>query len=330
MMSAQLQRRTVAAMFAAGLVVLVPAVVGPSAHAAEEYVERPYDPPAGSRWLIETEMRSEETKADGLKTLTAKSRAELIVEEKTADGFRVSYVNRGVTLDGTSPSVPLLRLAFKPVENVVIRTTTDRSGKPLRVENLDEVRGAMRAMRDNIVKPFAEKPKLVEILNQIMANLLEGDAQTAARNYLDDVPHLAKAQNTGMRPGEIRRTIDAVPNPLGGGQLKSNVMVHLVSVDASVGTAQYVITRSYDADSMKESLAGVTRRMMMAAGENVTPEQVEKMLKEMTLALDERTVIDVENGVARRLSETTRNVVSARGYRLTKDQTKTVIVTPAP
>lgn len=328
-MSVQPQHRAAATMVVAGLAVLVPMMVGLAAHAAE-YVERPYDPPVGSRWLIETEMRSEETRADGLKTLTAKSRAELTVEEKTADGFRVSYVNRGVTLDGTSPSVPLLRLAFKPIENVVIRAATDSSGKPLRVENLDEVRGAMRSMRDNIVKPFADKPKLVEILNRIMVNLLEGDAQTAARNYLDDVPHLARAQNTGMKPGEIRRTTDALPNPLGGGQLKSNVMFHLVSADSSAGTAQYVVTRSYDADSMKESLAGITRRMMTAAGENVAPEQVEKMLKEMNLALDERTVIDVENGVARRMSETTRNMVSARGYRLTKNQTKTVVVTPVP
>lgn len=330
MMSVQPRYRSVAAvMVAAGLAVLVPAMIGPPARAVE-FIERPYDPPVGSRWLIESEMRSEETKSDGLKTLESKSRAELTIEAKTADGFRIAYVNRGISLGGTSPSVPLLRLAFKPIENVVIRAATDRSGKPLRVENLDEVRGAMRAMRDNIVKPFADKPKLVEILNQIMANLLEVDAQTAARNYLDDIPQLAKAQNTGMNPGEIRRTTDAVPNPLGGGQLKSNVMLHLVSADAAAGTAQYVITRSYDAESMKESLAGVTRRMMMVAGENVTSEQVEKMLKEMNLAFDERTVIDVENGVARKMFETTRNVVSARGHTLTKNQTKIVIVTPAP
>lgn len=329
MMSVQPQYRTAAAIIVAGLAVLVPAMAGPSARAAE-FIESRYDPPVGSRWLIESEVRSEETKSDGLKTLESKSRAELTIEEKTADGFRIAYVNRGISLGGTSPSVPLLRLAFKPIENVVVRAATDRSGKPLRVENLDEVRGAMRAMRDNILKPFADKPKLVEILNQIMTNLLEVDEQTAAKNYLDDIPQLAKAQSTGMKPGEIRRTSDTVANPLGGGQLKSNVMFHLVSADASTGKAQYVSTRSYDADSMKESLAGVTRRMMMAAGENVTPEQVEKMLKEMNMTFDERAVIDVENGVARKMSETTRNVVSARGYTLTKHQIKTVTVTPAP
>jgi hypothetical protein len=323
------RHRAAAAIFAAGIAVLVPAVIRSPAHAAE-FVERLYDPPVGSRWLIESEMRSEETKSDGLKTLESKSRAELTVEEKTADGFRIAYVNRGISLGGTSPSVPLLRLAFKPIENVVIRVATDRSGKPLRVENLEEVRGAMRAMRDNILKPFVGKPKLVEILNQIMSNLLEVDEQTAARNYLDDVPQLATAQSTGMKPGEIRRTTDAVANPLGGGQLKSNVMFHLVSADAATGKVQYVSTRSYDADSMKESLAGITRRMMIAAGENVTSEQVEKMLKEMSLTFDERTVLDVENGVTRKISETTHNVVSARGHTLTKHQTRTVTVMPAP
>ena len=60
----------------------------------------------------------------------------------------------------------------------------------------------------------------------------------------------------------------------------------------------------------------------------VTAEQVEKMLKEMNLTLDERAVIDVENGVTRKISETTHHVVSARGHALTKHQVKTVVVTP--
>lgn len=328
MISAMPRQQTAATILAACAVLLTPAIIPCSARAAE-FVERPYDPPVGSRWIVESEMKSEETKPEGVKTLESKSRAELTIQERTADGFRVAYVNRGVTLGGTSPSVPLLRLAFKPMENVVIRAETDRSGKPVRVENLDEARKAMMAMRDNILKPFADKPQVAEILTQIMANLLDVDEQTAAKHYLDELPQLAKTQNTGMKPGEIRRTSDAMPNPFGGGQLKSNVMVHLVSADAGTGKAQYVITRSYDAESMKDSLAGITRRMMMATGEKVTAEQVEKMLKEMNLTLDERAVIDVENGVTRKISETTHHVVSARGHALTKHQVKTVVVTPA-
>ena len=57
---------------------------------AADTAERPYDPPVCSRWIIESETSSDEVKPDGPQTSLIKSRAELTIEQKTSDGFRIS------------------------------------------------------------------------------------------------------------------------------------------------------------------------------------------------------------------------------------------------
>jgi hypothetical protein len=140
---------------------------------AADVAERPYNPPVGSHWIIESETSADEVRPDGPRTSLIKMRAELTIDEKTADGFRISYVNRGTTTDGNDPSVTLLRSAIRALENVTIRATTDASGKPVRVDNLDEAKAAMRAMKDGMFEPFKDKPQLVALLNQMMTGLIE-------------------------------------------------------------------------------------------------------------------------------------------------------------
>src|ERR1700742_4561446 len=62
--------------------------------------ENIYDPAAGSRWIVETETRGKEVRPDGTATSLVRTRAELTIEQKTADGFRVSYVHRRATTYG--------------------------------------------------------------------------------------------------------------------------------------------------------------------------------------------------------------------------------------
>ena len=107
--------------------------------------EKVYDPPVGSRWTVETETRSEEMRPDGTATSLIRARAELTIEQKTADGFRISYVQRDATVEGNARSVPLRRAYLKVLENVVIRASTDASGKPLHIDNLDEAKASCAA-----------------------------------------------------------------------------------------------------------------------------------------------------------------------------------------
>jgi hypothetical protein len=68
---------------------------------AADAAEPPYDPLVGSHWIIDSETRTEDNRPNDARSSQINIRAELTVEAKTPDGFRITYVNRGATLEGT-------------------------------------------------------------------------------------------------------------------------------------------------------------------------------------------------------------------------------------
>jgi hypothetical protein len=297
---------------------------------AADTVERPYNPPVGSHWIIDTETSSESQRPEGLQTSDIKTHAEMTVEEKTADGFRISYVNRGASFEGNAPMLPLMQSAVKALENVTIHATTDLSGKPIRVDNLDEAKTAMRAMVGTMLTPFKDKPQVAAVMNQMMGRLIEVDAAQAASAYLEEMPVLARAQNTGIKQGEIKRSSDSADNPLGGGVLKSNTTFELTQADAATGKRVFVKTTAYDDASLKEMTQTVSRKLLAASGDPTKAEQIDKLVKSMALSLDERTTYEVEDGMTRKVSEKSVSRASAMGHALSKTEIKTVTVTRAP
>jgi hypothetical protein len=217
------------------------------------------------------------------------------------------------------------------MENVAFRATTDLAGKPVRIDNLDEAKVALRNVVGTLTAPFQDKPQVVAILNQMMARFLEADASQAAETYIDDLPALAKAQNTGMKLGEVRRSSMSVDNPLGGsGALKSNMAFELTEVDAATGNRKFVNTTSYDAAAMKDFMQSVTKKLMAASGDSTRPEQVDSLVKAMQLSQDERAVFEVEDGMTRKITEKSVLIVRAFGHNLSKTETRTITVTRAP
>lgn len=296
---------------------------------AAEPLERPYNPPVGSRWIIELETTTEQMRPEGPRNSQIRMRSELTIDERIADGFRISYVNRGTTVDGNDPSMTLLRSAIKALENVTIHATTDASGKPVRVDNLDEAKAAMRAMKDGMFEPFKDKPQVIAVLNQMMSGLIDVDASQAATTYIDELPALAKAQATGMKPGEVRRSSSSAENPLGGGALRSNAVFEMIGADAT-GKLTFVNTTSFDAGSLKDFVQSFAKRLLAAGGDGTKPEQVDALIKSMKLSLDERTVYEVEDGMTRKISEKSVTAAGAMGHALSKTETRTVTVTRAP
>ena len=75
-------------LFGATIVALLSLIAtqGRDADAAE----RPYDPPVGSHWIIESETRTEDTRPEGPRSSLINMRSEMTVEAKTPDGFRIS------------------------------------------------------------------------------------------------------------------------------------------------------------------------------------------------------------------------------------------------
>src|SRR5579864_3430422 len=114
----------------------------PAAAAEAEAKQAPYDPPVGSRWSIVSEGKEEKIQ-DGksVETTTFTRKEELTIVEKTATGFRVSTVLRAADFHGGKAETGANAL-LGALRDVVIRGVVDQSGKPIRIENLEEVAAA--------------------------------------------------------------------------------------------------------------------------------------------------------------------------------------------
>lgn len=301
-----------------------------SVHAVQgRAAELPFNPPVGSRWIIETVRDTTETRLEGSRKSQINSRAELTIEDRTADGFRITYVQRGTTAEGNDPRLPLIRSAAQALDNVPVRAITDLSGTPVRVENLDEAKAALRTAAGRLAEPFKDKPQIVAVLNQIMSGYLDVDSASAAKSYLDDLPQLAMAQNTGMEPGEVRRSSDTTTNPLGGA-LKTSSTFQLTEADPASGRRVFVSTTAYDPDSVKALIQALSQKAIASAEGKVTPAEIESIVKQMVISLDRTAVYEVEDGMTRRITDKSVTVARAMGRSLEKTATTTITVSRAP
>jgi hypothetical protein len=313
------------AVLVGALAVLVVATLGAArAHAGEPV----YDPPAGSRWIIESEIRDEETRPEGSTTSLVRTRTELTVEEKTPDGFRISWVQRGATVEGNARGVQLRRAYAGVQENVVIRASTDSAGKPLRIDNLDEARAAMRHSADGLATQFADRPAARALFDQLMSELTEVDSAGAASAYVGALAVLAVAQNTGMKPGEFRWTSKPAENPLGGDALNSNERFERVDADSSRLT--FVKVTSIDAASMSDFMQSFAKGLLAASGDSVTPQRVDLLVKSMVFSFDKRAEFEVEDGMTRKVSEKSTTVFRGMEQNLIQTEERTIAMTRAP
>jgi hypothetical protein len=292
--------------------------------------EKLYDPAVGSRWIVETETRGEEVRPDGTATSLVKARAELTIEQKTADGFRISYVHRGAVVEGNARSVPLRRAYMKALENVVIHASTDAAGKPLRIDNLDAARDQMRAAADELAGQFDHRPAARALFDQLMTELVEVDADNAATVYLDALATLAVAQNTGMKPGEFRQAIKPAENPLGGDALKSNVRFELVDGDPGANRLKFVNVTSIDPAALNDFMQSFARSLLAASGDSVTPELVNRLVNSMVFSFDKRADFEVEDGMTRKVADKSTTVFRGMEQNLIQNDARTITVTPAP
>ena len=290
--------------------------------------EKVYDPPVGSRWTVETETHSEEIRPDGTATSLIKARAELTIEQKAPDGFRISYVHRDATVEGNARSVPLRRAYLKALENVVIRASTDASGKPLHIDNLDEAKASVRGVSDQLAAEFDQRPAARALFDQLVTELVEVDADGAPAVYIDALATLAVAQNTGMKPGEFRQATKPAENPLGGDALKSNERFELTNADAAASRLKFVNVTSIDPAAMSDFMQSFARGLLAASGDSVTPELVNRLVGSMVFSFDKRAEFEVEDGMTRRVAEKSTTVFRGMEQNLTQTDVQTITVTP--
>jgi hypothetical protein len=299
--------------------------------AAKAFAAEPgYDPPVGSRWIIESETRSEEVRPEGSTTSLIKMRNEVTIEQKTPDGFRVSYVHRGATVEGNARDLPLQRAYMKVLEDVAIRASTDLAGRPLRIDNSDEAKAALRRAADALAGQFDGKPAARALFDQLMSELIEVDAGRAASIYLDHLALLAVAQNTGMKQGEFRLASKPAENPLGGDALMSNERFELVEADAATGRLKFVNLTSIEPGSMKDFMQSFARSLLAASGDSITPEKIDRLVSSMVFSLDKRAEFDVAGGMTQKVAEKSTTVFRGMEQNLTQTEVRVITVTRAP
>ena len=274
---------------------------------AADWVERPYDPPAGSHWIIQSEDVTEaDTNGQHVQS-SLTTTAELIFEQKTAEGFRVTYIMRNAAYDGDARTAALISPASKALENLAIHATIAPNGMPLRVENLDEVLTAARTAIDGMTTPLAGKPEAA-ILRRMATGMLIADEKRAPRLYLVSLATLALGQNTGLRPGETRSSVEEVANPLNGVPIKTSTTLRIDSADPATGKVRLIRTRAFDADEAKAFL----RKLVPPAGD----QNLDNVMTQATMVLDSRTEMDVEGGMTRvvRQEDTATGTMLSRSF----------------
>jgi hypothetical protein len=304
-----------------------------AAPASAQWVERPYDPAIGSRWIIVTELQRDELDGTVPKTLTYSIKSELTIEGKAAGSFRITYASRDFTIAGNSGDVSGMRTIGNMLKGLVVHATTDASGKPFRVDNIDEVQYTARRMIDATVASEARKEPEREVFRQMLTGFLIVDAERAAGIYLNEVPTLALGQNTGLKPGEERRSSHEIPSPFGGGGwLRSNRTLLITDADAVSGKVRLLQTETYDRGSLEDMLVDIAKRMAPPSGDDpkVTAEKVKQLFESIRMTRDDRTEIEVEDGMTRRLRTEHKSSGSLMGHTYSKHEVKTVTVSPAP
>jgi hypothetical protein len=279
-----------------------------------------YDPPAGSRWTIQIETHREDVSRENGQTDTRRSvtriTAELTIDAKTPDGFRMTYARRKSSHDGDAPNLALQRAALAALDNVAMTVTADRNGKPLRVENVADIKAALQTMIDRVAAP--QLPGAAATIRKMFAGMTEIDGAKAAALYLDELGPLAIGQNTSLAPGEVRRSQESAGNPIGPTMMK-NIALTMVSTDPASGNAKLLLTESYEPESIRAFL----EHLLKSAGGNPAD------AKDMALSLEAKTDIDVAGGMTRSLQrDSTTSNRRGENYRISKTR-KTVTVTAA-
>jgi hypothetical protein len=297
---------------------------------AAEWVERPFDPPAGSRWVIQSDETSEQTRDGRVQTSVTKMTSELTIEQKTAEGFRVTFVVRDTVYEGDARTAALVGPMTKALENLVVHATTDPNGVPLRIENFDEVQAAARKAIDRLTAPAVGTPELAATLRQMATAMLIVDAKQAPKIYLATLATLALGQNTGLRPGETRRVVDEVANPFSGAPIKSSTILSIDRADPATGNVRLIRTRALDAEAIREFLGRLAQRLGEVSGDGKNSHMSDDFLKQFTMTLDSRTEIDVEDGMTRAIREEDTAKTIVPGHSIVTHAHKLVAVSRAP
>ena len=266
------------------------------------WTERPYNPPVGSKWSIVSVSEAEEVRPpNGNRNQQVRTVSELTIDEKLADGFRVSFVTRDLQITGNTPGAEIGAAAF----------------------------GAIKGIVDRVVDSVKGNPQVAAVVRQMLEGMLVADDKATAQALMEDPVALSAGQGTGLKPGTVKREADNLPSPLGGGILKSTLVTQLTKWDDKAGTARVTRQREMDPDALKGVVVEIARKLSAAASDKVTPEMIE-MMKKVSMEITSTTHYDTRDGMTMAIEDSSTTTASVTGITFKKFEKKTVTVTPMP
>ena len=305
---------------AIGIVIVFAALIFAKAAVADT-VERSFSPAVGSRWTIESiETETDEGSNDATRTSTKKATQLLTYEGKLPDGYRISFQTTASTFEGDTDDPVMMRAAAAVMRGLTYRVATDLSGKPLRIENLDELHATVRKMVDTVSGTLAD-PSVAEAAKKIMAGMVDEDEKQAAE-HVGRLRMIALGQSTGLKPGESRQQIfdeSTGREP----SIQQTQTVTLLDMAPDGAKAHYRVTDVADPESARAMLLSVLGKLDPSDPE--VREQLEA-IKKMVLRQESKIEIDVVDGVTRNLdivSTTERRLGDVFG-RVTTHETLTI------
>jgi len=264
--------------------------------AADSWVEPKFDPPVGSKWTVQREINVEKTEHGTLIGHTLKQIALLTVEEKTADGYVMTYDRQSSSYEGDPAGASRQRITFAAEQGMPLRFATDASGKPLRIVNFAEFKTALKEAI--AAQPIATaNSETLAATRRLADRMVSVDDQKAAELYLDELPMLALGQNTGLQPGDIHRSTLPVANALVDG-ISKVLVLSIARDDPATGKVRYLMTETYDPDSMK---ALVGQAAKDAALTHVSADALDNALQSAAVVGVARAQLDVAGGMTREL-----------------------------
>jgi hypothetical protein len=294
---------------------------------AADWVERPFNPAVGSRWIVQSDKtEKDEAGSSVVGTSTTKVTALLVYEDKLSDGYRVTYRRTDSTYEGNADDPAAARAALSALQGHTYRAVTDLAGKPLRVENLGELRAALQKMVDDVAGSAAD-PQITSAAKKLMADLANVDEQQAAKKNLDELPVMALGQNSGLKLGEVRRQTIADPVP-GASPLQNTTLLTVVEAAPDGAKVRLKLTETTDPESMRAMLTSFYQKL--GASSPAVREQIDAV-KEMQFTQETQTEIEVFDGMTRSLHAemvTSKSLPGEGEVRIT--ESKIVTVSPAP
>jgi hypothetical protein len=264
--------------------------------AADNWVEPKFAPPVGSKWLVQREVNVEKNERGTMIGHTLKQTALLTVEEKTADGYVMTYDRQSSSYDGDPAGASRQRIEFAAMQGIPLRFVTDAAGKPLRIVNFADLKALLKQAID--AQPISTAdPEALASLRRVADRMASVDDKKAAALYLDELPLMAMGQNTGLQPGEVHRATLPVANALIDGVTKV-LALSIAQDDPASGKVRYLMTETFDPDSMKALVSETFKELALT---NVSAAAVSDALKTAVVAGIARAQLDVAGGMTREL-----------------------------